>query len=128
MSKIRFACLVLLLLAMVAGTASTADMDGGGQININDGWRYSTSQKQKVDGGNQMAQFLLQTAAVAEYRWCMKLLSVPAAKPFRITVDCSNDSRRPTDSAIFGSGTGFSLVCWSWHFELCDHVLHHPVL
>lgn len=76
------------MLAMVAGTAS-AGLDGG-QLNIS-GLVVDNTCETRVDGGNKDGTVLLQTATVAEISAGVLNDTVGAkAKPFSITVDCSN--------------------------------------
>ncbi|MDF6653800.1 fimbrial protein [Escherichia coli] len=94
-----------LMLAMVAGTAS-AGLDGG-QLNIS-GLVVDNTCETRVDGGNKDGLVLLQTATVAEISAGVLNDTVGAkAKPFSITVDCSNANPNPGSTAKMTFGSVF---------------------
>ncbi len=94
-----------LMLAMVAGNASAA-LDGG-QLNIS-GLVVDNTCETRVDGGNKDGLVLLQTATVAEISAGVLNDTVGAkAKPFSITVDCSNANPNPGSTAKMTFGSVF---------------------
>ena len=94
-----------LMLAMVAGNASAA-LDGG-QLNIS-GLVVDNTCETRVDGGNKDGLVLLQTATVSEITAGVLNDTVGAkAKPFSITVDCSNANPNPGSTAKMTFGSVF---------------------